>query len=222
MIELKETYLSARKFEYSAIVISLVLLLSLTISNVYWHDFFGLSKYLAANKYFVFEKSQYYRIFLSVLIHADLTHFLSNSFMLSIFGILIHRYFGFLLFPVLTFFSSSLSHLVSLYTYSNEQVFLVGASGWIFLLGGCWLTLYVFIERKMNFWPRVFKAFGVGLILFSPQTLVQEVSYRTHGIGFLFGILTGTLFYICFKNKIRSFEVYEEIIEEEEEEEFPE
>ncbi len=218
MFQIKETYLSKVKYPQSIFITLSTLLFSLLFSSIYWFDHAGLSSSLAANKILVFDQGEYQRLFSSVLIHSDLDHFLSNSFMFTILGILIHRYFGSLLFPLLSYFMSVLSHSVSLWTFGNENVYLVGASGWVFLLGGCWLTLYICIERRDRLFIRIFKAIAVGLILFSPQTFVPHVSYRTHAIGFFFGIILSIFVYLLHKSKYDQYEVYEEIIEPEDEE----
>lgn len=219
MLEIKKTYLSKTKYSESILVTLSILALSLLFSHIYWFNHFELASVLAANKELVFKNGQIHRLFASVLIHSDLDHFLSNSFMLSIFGILIHRYFGLWLFPILTYLASVLSHGLSLLTYPNEEVYLLGASGWVFLLGGCWLCLYVCIERKERILKRIFKTVAVGLILFSPQSFLPEVSYRTHAIGFFTGILLGFSYYFLRKRYIDSHLIYEEVLEEEDEEE---
>ncbi|MFZ9001680.1 MAG: rhomboid family intramembrane serine protease [Bacteriovoracaceae bacterium] len=215
MLELKKTYLSKTRYSDSIIVTLSVLAISLLFSHIYWFNHFDLSSYLAANKELVFKHAQFQRLFFSVLIHSDLSHLLSNSFMLSIFGILIHRYFGSWLFPLLTYLASVVSHCLSLLTYPDDKIYLVGASGWVFLLGGCWLCLYVCIEKKERILKRLFKTVGVGLVLFSPQSFLPEVSYRTHAIGFFVGIILGLSYYLIRKRYIDSFLIYEEVIEEE-------
>ena len=127
--------------------------------------------------------------------------------MLFFLGILIYNSFGALLFPILSLAFSVVVTLISINTYP-EQVVLLGASGLVYLLGGCWASLYVFLDTTISVWKRIFKAFGVSLIIFWPQTLMPEVSYRTHAIGFLIGIITGIVYFLIKRKYLKSFEEF--------------
>ncbi len=162
---------------------------------------------MAASKYLVFTRGEYYRALTTNLIHSDLKHLISNSYMLFFLGILIYNSFGFLLFPLLSLAFSVLVTLISLYTYPEQNI-LLGASGLVYLLGGCWTSLYVILDTSVSLSMRFFKAIAVSLIIFWPQTLVWEVSYRTHAIGYFLGIIMGTVYFIIKRKHLRSFEVY--------------
>ena len=162
---------------------------------------------MPASKYLVFEKGDYYRALTTNLIHSDLKHLLSNSYMLFFLGLLIYNSFGFFLFPFLTLAFSIVVTLLSLSTYP-EKTILLGASGWVYLLGGCWATLYVILDTRVSVSVRIFKSIAVSLIIFWPQTLVQEVSYRTHAIGYIIGLLTGVIYFLIKRKYLRSFEEF--------------
>ena len=204
------TYLSKNNYTYSVETTLFILFLSLLFSLAHWSS----SLDLVGTKKQIFQQHQYYKIFSSVLIHADLKHFLNNSFLLTIFGILNHRYFGPIFFPFITYLSSIFTHILALLTYSNNNTVLVGASGWVFLMGGSWLTMYILIERKDSLKKRIFKAIAVGLVIFSPQTILPQVSYRAHLIGFIMGILTSLLYFPFIYERVKREELYEELTED--------
>lgn len=179
------------------------------IAHLFWENIWGLGITLPASKFMVFTEGQYYRAFTTNLIHSDLKHLISNSYMLFFLGILIYNSFGILLFPLLTLIFSIVVTLISLYTYP-ENLILLGASGWVYLLGGCWISLYIILETSISVSLRIFKSIAVSLIIFWPQTLVKEISYRTHAIGFAIGLITGVVYFLLKRKHLRSFEVYPE------------
>jgi rhomboid protease GluP len=169
----------------------------------------------------VFNLGEYHRALTTNLIHSDLKHLISNSYMLFFLGILIYNSFGFLLFPFLSLTFSIIVTLLGLYTYPENNI-LLGASGWVYLLGGCWASLYVILDTRISVFSRIFKAIAVSLIIFWPQTLLPEVSYRTHAIGYFIGLITGIFYFLIKRKHLRSFEEYpeEELIDDQSDPQF--
>lgn len=211
---IKTTYISKIHYKRGFNLTLITILIMFLFSKVYWEGWLGADKILAANKFLVFQKHEYWRLLTSVFVHSDLKHFLSNSYMMLFLSYLNYSYFGPLLFPILSIVFAAIVNLISLYTYP-DYIFLVGASGWVYLLGGTWLSLYILIDKNSSFFKRIFKGIAVGLIIFFPQSYLPEVSYRTHAIGFLVGIFTGLFYYIIKRKEILSFEQWEDDSEEE-------
>ncbi len=210
-----KTYLSKSHFKNGLIVSIVFILILFIISHVFWTNLANFSEFLVANGNLVFEKGQFYRCFTSIFIHGDLEHLLSNSYMLFFLIYLNYTYFGPLLFPTLALIFSAIINLAALYTY-HPQIYLLGSSGLAYLLGGCWFSLFVLIDRRISIFIRIFKAVAVALIIFFPQSLVIDTSYRSHFFGFLFGILTGIIYFLIKRKWLRSFEEFppEEELEE--------
>lgn len=53
------------------------------------------------------------------------------------------------------------------------------------------------------------------MILFLPEVYKPEISYSSHFIGYLLGILSGILFYLLFKNRFIQAEIIEYVPVEE-------
>ncbi len=85
---------------------------------------------------------------------------------------------------------------------------LLGASGWVYLLGGFWLTLYLLIQRQYRFSRRLMRVFGIALMVFFPTSFEPTTSYRTHFIGFIVGVAMGLYFFYSNKKKILAYEEY--------------
>lgn len=173
--------------------------------------FFGAEKqHFSANGYLVFEKREYWRLFTTTLLHADLNHLAHNAFFFSGLAALLHTYFGFWIFPVLSVIVGAMINLVALWYY-DPQVHLVGVSGVIYFMASFWLTLYILIERRQKILVRFVHAIAVTLIFLFPQVFEQNVSYLAHGLGFVFGIPLGLFYYATFRKEIRSRDEYIEV-----------
>lgn len=172
----------------------------------------------AANSKNVFADHQWWRILTSVLIHSDPQHWLSNSLLLILFGWLLAGYFGLILFPTLCLVLSWVAHLVTLKTYPQE-VYLIGASGLVYVMAGVWLFLFFLTARNLSLRGRIIRFIGVCVSLLVPTQFQPEVSYRAHLIGFLIGVIGGGLFFALNKNTIRNSEQWIEILSSDQEEE---
>jgi rhomboid protease GluP len=171
--------------------------------------FFGADReLLSANGNLVFEEHEYWRLFTTTLLHADLVHFSHNAFFFAGLAGLLWTYFGVWVFPVLSLVAGALINLVALWWYPPE-VHLVGVSGVIYFMASFWLTNYVLIERRQRPVVRLLHAGAVSLIFLFPQVFEREVSYLAHGLGFAFGVPAGLAYYFTFRATIRAYDEYE-------------
>jgi len=204
-----ETYLSRPPRKNSAVMSFACIAVIFLVSFVYWGNSFGLRNQLVPTHENVFSQHQYWKLITSVLVHADLNHFFSNSIGLFIFGYLLYGYFGFYVYPVATFVLGILVQFISLATYPPEYS-LVGASGVVYLMAAFWLTLFVFVERRFGFFKRLLRSVGFACVMLLSSTFDPAISYRTHAIGFAAGIIFGLIYFVLRKSEIRAAEIIED------------
>ncbi len=196
------------KPDNKSLVVSLSMVLFITFfSQIYWMNWGDLASSLPAVNQFIFEDGEIWRLFSSVLIHGDLGHLASNMYMLGILSYFVYGYFGAQMYPLWTFLGAGFVNLISVYTYP-PHVRLLGASGWVYLLGGFWLTMYLFIQRQHSFPKRTLRVLGMALMVFFPTSFEATTSYRTHFIGFLVGIVMALFYFFKNKKEIRKYEGY--------------
>lgn len=177
------------------------------VTQFYWMDPWGWSEFMPAVKRKIFEGGEWWRIFSSVLIHADFGHLLSNLYMLGILSYFVYGYFGFKSYPIYTFLGAALVNLISIQSYPVDTR-LLGASGLVYLLGGFWLSLYLMIQRQYSITKRLVRVFGMALMVFFPTTFEPTTSYRTHFIGIVVGAVMGFVYFGIYKKEIRSHEYF--------------
>ena len=178
-----ETLLSRKPREYSLEVGALSVLTILGISLLAWQNGAALLPILAATSEGALAEHEYWRLMTAVAVHTDIAHFFSNAIFLAFFSYLLFGYFGFWVFPVLGLALAGLTNYLSLLTYPPE-VSLVGASGLVYWMVGFWLSMNLLVDRSLGFGKRVVRAVGIVLVVLLPSTLQENVSYRTHAIGF--------------------------------------
>jgi rhomboid protease GluP len=183
---------------------------------IYLLEVFPLKSMLPANAQLIFSEHQYWRAWTTQFAHADLVHLLSNSMMLFPLSFMLFNYYGFLLFPVLGIFVGGLINLIVLKTMPAE-VFLVGASGLVYWMGATWLALYFFIDTTRNLKRRFAAIIILTALLFVPESYKPEISYLSHFVGYLMGLVTGTMIYFLRQKEFKSSEVIETIVEVDEE-----
>ncbi|MEJ2143715.1 MAG: rhomboid family intramembrane serine protease [Acidobacteriota bacterium] len=205
----KQTLLSTKPRENSLLVALAVTLVLFLVAALCWRVNSNWSALLAASTKGVFERGEYWQLLTGELVHANFGHLLSNALLFTFFGYLLYAYFGFFVFPFLCFLLGGLVNYLSLLTYQPADVRLVGASGMVYLMVGFWLTMYMLIERRLSVRRRIIHAVGVGLIVLMPTVLHQEVSYRTHAIGVVVGMLSALVYYRFARRRIQSVEVSE-------------
>ncbi len=191
-----------------SLVVTLSMVLFITLfSQLYWMNWGGFSHFLPAINQKIFVEGQIWRLFSAILIHGDLGHLASNMYMLGILSYFVYGYFGRAVYPFGTFIGAGFVNLISVYTYP-AHVQLLGASGWVYLLGGFWLTMYLFIQRQYHFSRRLVRVFGIALMVFFPTTFEATTSYRTHFIGFVIGAAMGITYFYKNRKNIRNFEAH--------------
>ena len=183
-------------------------------------NWYGLPQYLSANGEQVFHQHEFWRLWTTSLLHSNLGHLLANSVFFTGLAFLLYGYFGYWIFPVLSFFMGGIINLFTLAIYPSS-ITLVGASGIVYFMASFWLTLYVSLDRGISIYRRIANATAFTLILLIPETIKPEVSYLCHLIGFLIGIPCGLAFFYFRRSWLRSFEVWNDPDENSEDAEMP-
>ena len=83
----------------------------------------------------VFQQGEYWRLFTTTFVHADLEHLLSNSMMLFILTYFVTSFYGAIFGPLLSLVMSSVINYFVLKSYQTD-IGLVGISGMIYYLWG--------------------------------------------------------------------------------------
>jgi len=200
-----ETLLSRKPARGSLVVAAASVALLLLGSLVYWTNALGLARFLPASREAVFERSEYWRLFTSILAHADFEHFAANALVFGLLAFLLYGYYGALVFPVLSLANGALTTALSLTTYEPDT-YLVGASGVVYWMGGFWLSVYLLVERRVGLGKRILRAVGFSLIVLIPTVFEPEVSYRAHAIGFGLGVAVGLAYFAARKSTLRAAE----------------
>jgi rhomboid protease GluP len=203
-----ETFLSKKPAGESGPAAVFGLLTVLGFSLLFWSDIGGYASRLPASQELVLAEGQYWRLFTTIFIHADLRHLVSNAPGILGFGYLLYGYYGFKVYPCITLISGALVTLISLITYP-PRTFLLGASGVIYFMAAFWLTLYIFLERRFTFGRRFLRAAGFVLIVLFPTSFSPETSYRAHTIGFGVGVAVAIFYFFMNKDRFRREEVVE-------------
>ncbi len=194
--------------------ISLVVMIQL-INIIYSFNLFKLAPFFEASGDKVFEQQEYYRLWTTLFVHADFAHLGNNVFLFIPFCYFLIGHFELLLFPITGFLVGGLTNFIVLKTMPS-QVTLIGLSGVVYWMGATYITLSFFIERRDKIFKRFIRYSAVMIILFFPTVILEHVSYLSHALGFLFGILTAVFYYLIRKQYILSAEEYEYFIEDDE------
>ncbi len=131
---------------------------------------------------------EYYRLFTSNFLHADLTHLFVNMFSLFNVGPFVNQIYGNLGFSLIYFLSGIFSSLTSFWFNPSPSV---GASGAIFGLVGALLAFSLFnFEEQSGLLANILIviAINVAIAFFSPQ-----IDNWGHMGGLVCGFLIGTL-----------------------------
>ena len=191
---------------YAVAAISLILLL---VANfLFWRNDFNLAGLMTAIPQNVFEGHQYWRLWTALFAHADIGHLLSNSLLFSVFTYFLFGYFGSFVFPFMALLFGGLIHYLVLKTMPPTSE-LLGVSGVVYWLGAVWLTLYFLLETRERISKRLIKTLGIAAILFIPETYHQDVSYLSHFVGFIFGIVFAVFYYLSRRAQFKKAEVVE-------------
>jgi len=212
-VRITGTILSGKPREESLPVSILACLLPAFTSMLAWRSplFFRL---LAASPERALEGGEYWRLFSTIAVHADLAHLAMNLCFMAFFGYLLYGYFGFWVYPVAMVTLGALTTLLSLLTYP-PKVILIGASGLVYVMASFWLGMYALVERTVPLRKRLLRTVGLALIVLVPTAVRPEVSYRTHFMGSGVGLIAALAYFESNKRKIRAHESLElEIVDE--------
>ncbi len=157
-----------------------------------WSWQVGHDSDLAATQNLVFEQGQYWRLFSTLLVHADIAHLLANSGLFLIFGLFLRNYFGSWAFPGLSLLGGMATGALALLSYPAD-VRLIGASGMVYFMAALWLMLFLRYADYLSWLHRWMRAIAFTLVVMVPTQFEPQVSYRTHAIGFALGIFFGWL-----------------------------
>lgn len=212
----KETWLSQKvrstSFGFTLIFSTIFFL----IGYIYLLEIFPLKKILPANYILVFTEHQYWRAWTTQFAHGDLVHLLSNLMLLVPLAFLLFNYFGIFIFPIVGFFMGGIINLVVLLSMP-EETFLVGASGLVYWMGATWFSLYFLLDTRRNLKRRFAAVVILTALLFFPESYKPEISYYSHFIGYILGLLSGALIYFYRRTEFKRAEIIEIFVEEDEE-----
>ena len=180
---------------------------------MFWNDVFHANEWMSASGVQVFEKHEYWRLWTSLFAHADPGHLVSNAILFIPLSFFLTGYFGPFFFPLFGFFVGGLVNIVALKTMTPQSS-IIGISGLVYWMGSAWLTLYLLIGSRESFRRRAGKALFIAAALFAPQTFEPNVSYVAHFFGFVFGVPSAFAYYFFNRERIKSAEVYELVIDD--------
>jgi len=211
---IRQTWLSQKPHTEALLITLLATFFVVLLSAVSFENLWGLRDLMTASQEKTFELKQWGRLWTTLFVHADAKHLLSNSFLFFILGYFLSGYFGFFVFPAVALLFGGLTNWIVL-SGMPSTVSLVGISGVVFWMGGAWLTLYLLLDRQRKLYQRVLRAMGVGLVLFFPaEAFDPQISYKSHWVGFLLGILWGLVYFFWNRRKFRQSEVAETVFED--------
>jgi rhomboid protease GluP len=213
----KENWLT-KKAPFEALTITILSLIFLIItSTIYQNGIFQSLEWIPASYQSVFIKHEYWRLWTTLFAHADIAHTFGNIFLYVPFAYFLTAHFSILYFPFFGILVGGLINALVIATMPKE-VQLIGISGVVYWMGATYLTLAFLIDRRESWQKRMMKISGVALIIFFPETFKVEVSYLSHFVGFMLGILTAIIIYYLFKSQIQKSVVYDYKIEYEQDE----
>lgn len=213
-IVVKENWLT-RKVPARILPLTLLMVIIMIVSAfIYLGNYFNSDSWMAASGAQVFKQGEYWRLWTTLFAHGDFSHIMSNMLLFIPFAYFLAGHFGTIFFPLIGFAVGGLTNLIVLWTMP-ENVSLIGVSGVVYWMGAAWMTLAFFIDRRESTGRRLIRILGVSMILFLPQTFSPEVSYLSHLVGYILGVLSGLILFLCFHRRFHSAEIIEVVQEEE-------
>lgn len=198
----RKNYLSQSPLRLSKILFPWITLLylGLTWISISYGDFFAEHFWASGSQ--IFEQQEYWRIFTAIFSHKDFGHFAGNAFLFVPLTYLMLGYFPLLY--MVSFFLAGLTNILTLQVYPS-QVYLLGSSGWVFVLGGAWLSLFLWIDHRERWGRRWGSALFLSLMLFVPDQIQSDVSYLSHFFGFLLGAMVSSLYFWMRRDFFQQF-----------------
>lgn len=202
--------LSIRAYLSSLIFNIILVVFSYFFLNSQWQA----DQWMAASYDNVFEKKEYWRLWSTLFAHADIGHLLSNLMLLIPLSILLSGYFGLLVFPVIGVIMGGVINYIVLQSLP-VSVNLIGISGIVYWMGAFWLTLFIILDRRKSLRRRIAVSLFLTVVLFIPESFRPEISYLSHFVGYLLGIICAVILYYFRRNKFEMAEVREIVYETE-------
>lgn len=138
----------------------------------------------------VVDNKEYYRIFTSVFLHADVNHLFSNMVVLYYLGESVEKYFGSLRYIILYLLAGSCGNLVSIVheCVAGLLISSVGASGAIFGIIG---AVFVLVIVHKGHWKQITFGRLVFMIAYSLYSgfVASNINNAAHVGGFVSGIV---------------------------------
>lgn len=195
---IKQTWLT-KKIPEQALISTLLALILLLLGFAFE------TSWMPASKELVFNKHQYWRLWTTLFVHADMAHLLSNLILFIPFSYFLSGHFGLFFFPFFGFFMGGIINACVLLTMPSTT-WLIGVSGVVHFIGAAWMILSFFInkdakDKRQPLSKLLLKIVGISVILFIPDTYKPQVSYLSHFIGYTLGILCGTILFLIKRHQ---------------------
>jgi rhomboid protease GluP len=187
----------------STITLILVFLLIL-LSVYYWTNSNG--KLLTASYEQVYHHKDYWRLWTSLFIHADFLHLASNLFLFIPFAYFLTGFYSWWFFPLSAFIIGGFLNALVLLSLP-VHVTLMGVSGVVYWMGASWMLLAFLIDKRESKKLRGLRLLAVTLMLFMPDTYQPQISYLSHGVGFILGLITSSLYFHLQKEVFKKQEI---------------
>jgi rhomboid protease GluP len=210
---IKENFLTKEPTRDGLVPTLYLVSLILFSSFIYLNGYLNAPHWMSASGEDVFNHNEWWRLWTTLFAHGDLTHVLSNLFLFVPFSYYLAGYFGPWFFPLVGFLVGGAINFLVIKTMP-AHVSLIGVSGVVYWMGAAWITLSWLVDRRESISKRLIKAGGVSLILFVPDSIKPEVSYLSHFLGYIFGVLSAIAFYQFKKKTFLAAEVVEEFNDE--------
>jgi rhomboid protease GluP len=209
----RENWMTQRPLAGAGEVSVLLGFLLFISSYFFFEHILQADQWMPASGDMVFGHHQYWRAWTSLFAHGDLGHLISNAFLFLPFTYFLTSYFGVLFFPIVGILFGGLTNLIVLKTMPPE-IQLIGISGVVYWMGAAYLTLYMLIDRRRELRHRFAVAFIISVVLFAPEAYKPEISYLSHLVGYVSGVLSGAGLYLINRKKYEAAEVTEIVIED--------
>jgi rhomboid protease GluP len=213
LTQITETWLTRRPDKRALNVTLMFGLVLLFLSDCFFINDPKFNDWMPASGMQVFGHHEFWRLWTTLFAHADLGHLMGNSILFIPLTYLLSSYFGLFFLPLLGILLGGAINWMVLKTLPDQSI-LIGISGVVYWMGAIWLTLYVLIDRRQRLRRRFAYALFLSLLVFVPESYKPEISYLSHFLGFLLGVVSGLAVYGLFHRRFRAAEVTQ-VIEEE-------
>lgn len=210
---IKETWLTRQPRWDAWLPTAFMALILFSASLGFLADVFHARDWMPASPINVFQKKEIWRLWTTLFAHGDLGHLMSNSFLFFPLAFLLSGYFGYFLFPLLGILIGGVINIFVLMTLPDSSS-LIGISGVVYWMASTWLTLFLLIDRRHSWKYRFAVSVCLAVLLLAPETYRPEISYLSHLLGFVFGVLSALGFYTFYRRRFQAAEVVEYTIED--------